>query len=124
MRDLNSALDLLQKALDGLPFWYEHDDEGELVLYTSEEQYQTDEGNKSESLKKTRVVRGGKKVWKWKTDREGYKVVWRNGRPKEIRIRSKERINRKKGLKKTLRKSKSKRSRANLRRKKSLRVKI
>lgn len=55
-----------------------------------------------ESLKKKFVVRNGKKVAKWKTTKAGkYRVEYdENGKPREVRITAKERINRKKGQKK------------------------
>lgn len=55
-----------------------------------------------EALKKKFVVRNGKRVAKWKSTKAGkYRVEYdENGKPKEVRITAKERINRRKGQKK------------------------
>ena len=44
----------------------------------------------AESLKRKRVIRGGKRIRKVVTDRPGYKVDYRNGRPVEVRMSPKE----------------------------------
>lgn len=63
-----------------------------------------------EALKKKFVIRNGKRVAKWKSTKAGkYRVEYdENGKPKEVRITAKERINRKKGQKKGKLKRKAK----------------
>lgn len=50
----------------------------------------------SERIKKTRVIRNGKKVIKWKTERPGYKIQNDGGRVREIKMSPIERIKRSK----------------------------
>lgn len=74
-----------------------------------------------EALKKKFVVRNGKRVAKWKTTRQGkYRVEYdANGTPKEVRITSKERVNRKKGQRKGKIKRKAKENTIEMKRKRS-----
>ena len=89
---------------------------GEHTLYTLED-YEI-----NEKLTRTKVVRKGRRVIKWKIDKPGFKVVMVNGRPKEVRIKSKERITRKKAAKKAARKAKSKKGTAAQKRKRSIKL--
>lgn len=61
----------------------------------------------SESIKKVKVVRNGKSVMKFKTDKPGYKIAHKNGRPVEVKMSSKELSKRKRIGKTFARKSHS-----------------
>ena len=74
-----------------------------------------------ESVRRKRVVRGGRRVVKYKTNKKGYKVVYTNGRPREVRIKPQEKRKRKKGQRRAVRKKRAKRAQINRRRKRSLR---
>ena len=56
-----------------------------------------DEDYVSEKLTKKKVVRNGKKVIKWSTDKAGYKVDMVDGKPKEVKMSSDEKRKREKG---------------------------
>ena len=77
--------------------------------------------NLSEALKRKFVVRNGKRVAKWKSTRQGkYRVEYdENGRPREVRITAKERLNRKKGQRKGKIKRKAKEDAIERKRKRS-----
>lgn len=62
------------------------------------------QSNLSEGVKYKYVVRKGKRIKKAYTDREGYKIAYVNGKPKEVRMSSAERVKRKKSAKKAARK--------------------
>ena len=74
----------------------------------------------TEKMTKTRVIRKNKRVIKWKTDKEGYKVDMSSGRPKEVRMKASEKVGRRKAAKKAARKSKPKSSRAATKRARSM----
>lgn len=74
-----------------------------------------------ESVRRKRVVRGGRRVVKYKTNKKGYKVVYVNGRPREVRIKPQERRKRKKGQRRAVRKKRAKKSQIARRRKRSMR---
>ncbi len=74
-----------------------------------------------ESVRRKRVVRGGKRVVKYKTNKKGYKVVYSNGRPREVRIKPQERRKRKKGQRRAVRKKRAKKTQIARRRKRSMR---
>lgn len=80
----------------------------------------------TEALKKKRVVRHNKAVWKWKTTRPGkYRVEYdANGKPKEVRITAKERKNRKLGQRKGKIKRAAKMKMIELKRKKSFKARV
>ncbi len=69
-----------------------------------------DEGELEERVVRKRVVRKGKRVLKYTTNREGYKVVrdTRTGNKKEVRITPQERMKRKRSAKIGARKAKGK----------------
>ena len=74
----------------------------------------------SEKLIRKKVIRKGKKLVKWKTDKEGYRVAMVNGRPKEVKMSSQEKLKRKKASKKSVIKRKAKSAQSNKNRRKSL----
>ena len=82
-----------------------------------------DETGICERLVKKKVIRKGKKLIKWKTDKDGYRVQMIKGRPKEVRMDAKEKLTRKKSAKKTARKNKSKKAQMSRSRSKSLKKK-
>ncbi|GAF80837.1 unnamed protein product, partial [marine sediment metagenome] len=47
------------------------------------DEIEEDEEVIEEALKKVKVIRGGKRLKKFKTSKEGFKVKMENGRPKE-----------------------------------------
>jgi len=110
---MKTLKELVEQAQMLLGYFY--DDEGNLYTYD-------DFASIEERLVRTRVVRKGRRVIKWKTDRPGYKVAFVSGRPKEVRIKPAERIKRKKGQKAGKRKRVAKKSQAAIRRKRSLRL--
>lgn len=63
-----------------------------------------------ESLKRVKVVRKGKPVWKVKTNRPGYKVQYIDGKPKEVKMAAQELRKRKISAKKAARKAKAKKN--------------
>lgn len=71
----------------------------------------------SESIKRVKVVRNGKSVIKFKTDKPGFKIAHKDGRPVEVKMSSKELSKRKRIGKTFARKSHS--SSAKLQRAKS-----
>lgn len=89
-----------------------------LGIFCTEEDFK----DVDEALKRVKVVRKGKRLIKWKTDKPGFKVQMINGRPKEVKIKSAERIKRKKGAKIGSKKSKSKRNISAIKRKRSLKL--
>lgn len=76
-----------------------------------------------ESLKRTKVVRDGKKITKWTTDREGYKIDNSGSSPKEVKMSPEEMKKRKKGAKKGAKKAKAKSGVANAKRQRSMKKK-
>jgi hypothetical protein len=74
-----------------------------------------------ESVRRKRVVRGGKRVVKYKTNKPGYRVKYVNGRPREVRMKPQERRKRKKGQRRAVRKKRAKRAQINRKRKRSMR---
>lgn len=60
----------------------------------------------NERLKKVKVIRKGKKQIKWKSDREGYKIVRDGNRAKEVKMTPQERMKRSKQQKRGARKRK------------------
>ena len=73
-----------------------------------------------ESVKWKYVIRNNKKIRKPYTDRENYKIVYDNDRPKEVKMSPEEIRRRSKSSKKAARKSKSKKSQTNIKRQRSL----
>lgn len=69
-----------------------------------------------EAIKRKRVIRGGKKVTKRVTDREGYKMI--DG--KEVRMSAQERRKRKKGARRSSKKRIVKKNQISRKRNKSL----
>jgi hypothetical protein len=61
-----------------------------------------------EAKKRKKVVRGGKRQVRITTDRPGYKIVWRNGKPVEVRMSPQEIKKRQKASKRGARKRKGK----------------
>lgn len=74
-----------------------------------------------ESVRRRRVVRNGKRVVKYKTNKPGYRVKYVNGRPREVRMKPQETRKRKKGQRRAVRKKRSKRATINRKRKRSMR---
>lgn len=89
-------------------------------LDTDDEEVEEDEESVSEAIKKVRVVRGGKRMRKFKSTKDGFKIKMVDGKPKEIKMTPKEKMKRKKAAKKAVRKGKSKRKIASRKRKKSM----
>jgi len=75
-----------------------------------------------DALKRVKVVRQGKRIIKWKTDKPGFKVVMVNGRPKEVKITPKEKLARAKGQRRGKVKRRSTKAKSAQRRKRSLRL--
>jgi len=118
---------LLEQAQERFtPGVYTAFEEGQGVLYMDERHDKfldyLDDANIPEALKRVRVVRKGRRVIKFKSDKPGFKVVFVNGRPKEVKIAPAELMKRKRSAKRGARKAKAKRGIALQRRKKSLRL--
>jgi hypothetical protein len=95
----------------GFKYFYEENTNDDSLFLTKEE-FESMEVDEylQEKLIKTWVVRNGKRVLKFKTDREGYKVVKDGSIFKEIRMTPQELMNRKKAQRKASLKRKSKSS--------------
>lgn len=63
-----------------------------------------------ESVRRKRVVRGGKKVIKYKTNKPGYRVAYVNGHPREVRIKPQEHRKRKRAQRRAARKRRAKKA--------------
>ena len=108
---------------------YEVDDESpddEYALYTDPDKefdFPEEEEEMNEKLVKKIVVRGGKRMKKWKSDKEGYRVVLDpdTGRPKEVRMKAAEKRKRKLAQKKASKKRKAGAAQAKVKRKISMR---
>jgi hypothetical protein len=99
-------------------------DEDGNVCYDVEDEneiYDGDEEVIDEKITKRKVIRKGKKVIKYKTNKEGYKVVIKDGKPKEVRLKPAEKRRRKIASRKSQRKMKGKRAAMARQRKRSLR---
>ncbi len=118
MRKLQEAVSSAKRQFLGYEEVWEED--GSHSVYVDENL--VEDPDTDETIKRTKVVRQGKRVIKFKTDKPGFRVAFVNGRPKEIKITPQELITRKKAAKKGARKSKGKKSRAAIQRKKSLRL--
>jgi hypothetical protein len=78
----------------------------------------------NEALVKKKVVRGGKKIIKWISTKEGFRVQMINGKPKEVKMKPEEIKKRAKGAKKAQKKKNpAKQAQAARKREKSLRKK-
>lgn len=64
----------------------------------------------TETIKRTWVIRNNKRVLKFKTNREGYRVQMIDGRPREVRMTAQEKIKRKRAQRIASRKRKAKRA--------------
>ena len=73
-----------------------------------------------ESVKKKFVIRNGKKVTKFVTNKPNTRIEMQNGRPKEIRMMPQEMLKRKRAQKRAQIRRKSKINKMQLKRKKSL----
>ena len=74
-----------------------------------------------EKITRDRVVRKGKKILKFSTDKEGYKIHTDDGRsPKEVKMSPIELRKRSKGAKKGAKKARSKSKQAQIKRAKSI----
>jgi hypothetical protein len=73
-----------------------------------------------ESVKKKFVIRNGKKVIKFVTNKPNTRIEMQNGRPKEIRMMPQEKLKRKRAQKRAQIKRKSKLGKMQLKRKKSI----
>ena len=93
-------------------------------LNVDDDEEEEDEETISEALKKVKVVRGGKRMKKFKTNKPGFKVQMKDGRAKEVKMSSKEKMTRKKAAKKAARSGKSKRKMAVKKRAKSVKKRI
>ena len=74
----------------------------------------------TERLKKVKVIRNGKKQIKWKSDREGYKIVRDGKRAKEVKMSPQEKLQRSKQQKRGARKRKRTSSQSARKRKRSI----
>ena len=93
-------------------------------LNADDDEEEEDEEIVSEALKKVKVVRGGKRMKKFKTNKPGFKIQMKDGKPKEVKMSSKEKMTRKKAAKKAARKGKGKRKQAVKKRAKSIKKRI
>ena len=93
-------------------------------LNADDDEEEEDEEIVSEALKKVKVVRGGKRMKKFKTNKPGFKIQMKDGKPKEVKMSSKEKMTRKKAAKKAARSGKSKRKMAVKKRAKSVKKRI
>jgi hypothetical protein len=73
-----------------------------------------------EKVTKKWVVRNNKRIKKYVTDKKGYRITMVNGKPKEVRMKPKEMLKRKKAAKKAAKKRKPKAKQAARKRLKSL----
>lgn len=69
-----------------------------------------DEEMVDEAIKRRRVIRGGKRILKYKTSKKNYRVKYVNGRPTEVRMTPSERRKRKRAQRKAVRKRRAKRA--------------
>lgn len=78
----------------------------------------------SEAMKKKRMVRDGKPVYKWKTDKPGVNRIEYDeyGNPREVRMTPEEIRNRKKGRKSAISQIEGKRDMIELKKKQSMNV--
>lgn len=83
-------------------------------------EYDIDVIELEEAIRKARVIRNGKVRIKYKTDKPGYKLIYKDGRPREVKMKGTEVRNRKRVAKISARKLKSKRKKMILKRKKSI----
>lgn len=98
------------------------DENGNVLDLVDEIHLETEEDDEIElieSIKKTYVIRRGRKVIKFKTNKPGYKITYVNGRPKEIRMGNREKIKRKRVAKIAARTGRSSRKAAARKRKRS-----
>ncbi len=124
---MSKLTDALEKAQETFtPGLRQVIENGEHVLYMDEAHDKfldyLNDADVPESLKRVRVVRKGKRIIKFKSNKPGFKVVFVNGRAKEVKIKPAERIKRKRATKKAARKAKGKKSIALQRRKRSLKL--
>ncbi len=73
-----------------------------------------------EKITKKKVVRDGKRQIKYTTDKEGYKIVMQNGKPKEVKMDQGEIRKRSKSAKKGAKKAKTKSTQTSAKRKRSI----
>lgn len=126
------------RARNGLPVDDEEDDEDldewcafskldeTVIMDESEddilEQSVLDEiGLFSERVKRTKVIRQGKRVIKWKTNRPGYRVQNKDGRIREIKMSPRERMQRRRQQRIASRKRKRTTRVSQIKRKRSIR---
>ena len=111
--------------LDEENFEIEIDEEDDEEIDEEDDEELDDGEELDERVKKKKVVRGGKRVKKYTTDKDGYKIELNdNGRPKEVKMSAKEKMTRKKAGLKAARKSKGKRARSVKKRAKSMKKRI
>jgi hypothetical protein len=79
-----------------------------------------DDEELEEKVTKKWVVRNNKRIKKYVTDKKGYRITMVNGKPKEVRMKPKEMLKRKKAAKKAAKKRKPKAKQAARKRLKSL----
>jgi hypothetical protein len=60
-----------------------------------------------EALKRKIVYRNGKRKTKWTSTRDGYKVVYKDGKPREVRMSASERRKKSRSAKKAARRRSS-----------------
>lgn len=80
---------------EGLPEELESEEDAEYVDEDDVEFEQLQESVLNEMIERKWVLRQGRRVLKFKTNREGYKVKMENGRPREVRISIREQQKRK-----------------------------
>jgi hypothetical protein len=85
------------------------------------EQFLDEHGYIAERLKRTKVIRNGKRVIKWKTKRPGYRVQKDGNRVREIKMTPRERIQRQKQQRIGARKRKRTSRVSQIKRKRSIR---
>jgi hypothetical protein len=108
------ALGNIEAEISGLEddFDDDWDDEWSAIVPEEEDDMaeDIDEETLDESVRRKRVVRGGRRVVKYKSNKPGYRVKMVNGRPREVRMKPQERRKRRKGQRRGVRKRRSKRA--------------
>ena len=125
--NIYSSLSVLEnELLDDTDDWDDWDDEWSAFGPDNPENPDSmpediDEDIIDESIKRIRVVRNGKRIIKFKSTKDGYRVKMVNGRPREVRMKPQETRRRKRGQRRAVKKRKAKRSQINRKRKRSVR---
>lgn len=108
---------------------YDDEDEEEIsdedlgAAYIEVEEFddtEDDEEEISETIKRMKVIRNGKKMIKFVTDKPGFKIVFVNGKPKEVKMTPQEIKTRQKAAKKAAKAKKGKQAQIAKKRAKSM----